>query len=97
MQGKNIKAFDLGVKGIINRIKKTECKKIIFAGEDSNLIRYKLNNEIKFELGYENGYNAEDLLSFALWFIKSNSSLEPPKPIYLRKSEAEMALIKKKR
>ncbi|OHD12455.1 MAG: tRNA (adenosine(37)-N6)-threonylcarbamoyltransferase complex dimerization subunit type 1 TsaB [Spirochaetes bacterium GWD1_27_9] len=87
--------FDIDIEEINQKIKYID-KKIIFVGKDFNLIKDKIENT-NFSFCYEEGYSSKDLLDFAKELILQNQTLKEPEPIYLRKSEAEIALINKKK
>lgn len=93
-----INMYDFSLDEIINKIKSFDYKnkKIIFAGKDFNLIKGKISMDFNFSEEFLNNYNGDDLLKFARELIRSSESLDEPKPIYLRKSEAELSLLKSK-
>jgi tRNA A37 threonylcarbamoyladenosine modification protein TsaB len=68
-------------------------KKIIFTGKDFNTVKDKVKTP--FDYKYQDDYSAEDMLDFAVYLACSGKSLNEPEPVYLRKSEAEIALLKK--
>ena len=51
-----------------------------------------MSKHFNFEEKYVNDYNAKDLLLFSKSFLSFKNKIIPPKPIYLRKSEAEIML-----
>ena len=91
---KPIEMFDIGINDVIKRIKENYSdKRIVFVGKDIQYITGELDKHIDYEVQYENGYGPLDILSYTMNFAYNNSELLPPKPIYLRKSEAEIALL----
>ena len=92
---KPIEMYDFNIIEIQNKIKELEAlnKKIIFTGSDFKLI--KNNIEAKYQYDYENDFNAMDMLNYSKWLISNKKKLVYPKPIYLRKSEAEINLKQK--
>jgi tRNA threonylcarbamoyladenosine biosynthesis protein TsaB len=94
-EDKPIVMHDLSLMEIMNKIKELEKsnKEIIFAGSDFKLI--KNNFDAKYKHDYESDFNALDMLNFSKSLISNNAELIYPKPIYLRKSEAEINLKQK--
>ena len=91
---KPIEMFDIGINDIVRKIKEHYLdRKIVFVGKDVQYIAEELEKHIDFEVRYENGYGPLDILSYTMNFAYNNSEFLPPKPIYLRKSEAEIALL----
>ena len=84
--------YDITVEELISKVKSLD-KKIIFAGKDFSLIKDRL--DFKYEHVFDNDYSSSDMLNFAAGLILSKSELTEPAPIYLRKSEAEIMLMKK--
>ncbi len=71
-------------------------KKIIFTGRDFKLLKEKASIDFDYSYQFENGFGAKELVDYSKSLIESAAALEPPKPIYLRKSEAEIELLKSK-
>lgn len=69
--------------------------KVILTGRDSHLLLEQAKEQLPLKETERTDYSASDLLDFAGSFVKSNTLVEP-EPIYLRKSEAEIALLKRK-
>lgn len=68
-------------------------KRIIFAGKDFGAIEdYISSAGIKFDYKNKESYSEAEMLDFARYFLKEGD-LKEPEPIYLRKSEAEIALL----
>ena len=86
--------YDLSAEDIIEKAK-TINKKVIFVGQDFEIMKEKIaNSGLKYKFQYENGFSAEEMLEAVLFFIQNNK-MTSPEPIYLRKSEAEIALEEK--
>ena len=75
---------------------KSLWRKLLIIGKDFYLIKNEISKEFIFSEDYINNYNCNDLLKFSKWLIQSSDCLSEPKPIYLRKSEAELSLLKNK-
>lgn len=70
---------------------------ITVCGKDSSLIKENLISDgfnCKFE--YEDGYSSQDMLNYIL-SLPENHGLLYPEPIYIRKSEAEIELMNRKK
>jgi tRNA threonylcarbamoyladenosine biosynthesis protein TsaB len=94
-----IKMLDIDPVKLLNKIKKIDPeKKIIFAGRDFEQISQYINSsKIKFKRCYPDNFSAEELLEYAEYLLTSDKKINTPKPIYLRKSEAEILLLKNKK
>ena len=94
-----IKMFDYTLEDIKNKIRsyENESKKIIFVGDDFDLIKNSILKEFQIFKSISEDYKSKDLLNFSKWILKSNKNLNEPKPIYIRKSEAELSLLKGKK
>ena len=88
--------YDIGLDDIINKLKKYKHKKLIFTGKDFRLIKNNISKGFDFVEKYIEDYASMDLLYFTKIVLNDKLSLIKPKPIYLRKSEAEIALLKEK-
>jgi tRNA threonylcarbamoyladenosine biosynthesis protein TsaB len=88
----NYQMLDISFEELYSRLKSFPGK-IIFTGKDFRLIRGRI--DFKHEYLYENDYSSEQMLSYAKFVLTNGTELSPPEPIYLRKSEAEIALLKK--
>ena len=97
--GKPIKMFDYSLEEIKNKIKNLNKKnrEFKFIGNDFNLIKDKIIIDSLFFKTISDDYKSNDLIAFSKWLIKSNKKLKQPSPIYLRKSEAELSLLKDKK
>jgi len=68
-------------------------KRIIFAGKDFSAIGDYLSSAgIKYEYKNQESYSELEMLDFSFNFLKEGD-IKEPEPIYLRKSEAEIALL----
>ena len=86
--------YDLSAEDIIEKSKSVN-KKVIFVGRDFEIMKAKVvDSGLEYEYLYENGFSAEEMLKAILFLIKNNK-MTSPEPIYLRKSEAEIALEEK--
>ncbi len=95
---KPIEMYDIDlskIRQIINELKSNN-KKIVFVGDDFRLIKEDLSNEFSYIEKYSDAYSAKDILSYAKWFLSTKKQIISPEPIYLRKSEAEISMLKKK-
>jgi len=88
--------FDINEDDIIDKIKKYRDRKIIFVGKDFEKVKDRFKEKTEFSYEFSNGYGAKELLDFSGHVLSEGSYNKDPKPIYLRKSEAELSLIKKK-
>ncbi|HOS32225.1 MAG TPA: tRNA (adenosine(37)-N6)-threonylcarbamoyltransferase complex dimerization subunit type 1 TsaB [Spirochaetota bacterium] len=90
----NYKIFDIPKEEIINIILKDfGDKRIIFAGKDFKTIEaYVSSAGIRYNYSHKESYSEFDMLDFAFYFLREGE-LKKPDPIYLRKSEAEIALL----
>lgn len=87
--------YDLSPEQIIKKAKQTN-KKIVFAGSDFHLLKKEVEcSGLEYSWEYEEGFFAENMLEAAFSFL-SEGKMKGPEPIYLRKSEAEIALLEKK-
>ena len=87
---------DLTKEEILSALQKEgQDKKVIFCGKDYALIKEFMDENITSQWKYKEDYSPRDLLSYHLQLIKSGNSLDYPHPIYVRKSEAEIAYLKK--
>lgn len=90
-KNKKITYFDLTLDEILNFIRtKYKNKKIIFAGEDFKIIKNRIIGVIDFIEEYPEGYSAKDMSTFIYEKVKKGKCKEPPHPIYIRKSDAEL-------
>lgn len=96
---KSFKMYDLSLVDIKKKIKSyyNDGKKIIFAGNSFNLIKNEISKAFPHFESVSEDYKSSDLLNFSKWLIKSNKIFMGPKPVYLRKSEAELSLLKEKK
>lgn len=86
--------YDLSADDIIEKIKDMR-KEPIFVGSDFAMMEDKvIDSNINYTFEYQQGYSAKEMLEAAEFFIKNNK-ISSPDPIYLRKSEAEIALEEK--
>ena len=94
----SIKMFDYTLEDIKNKVRSydNKNKKFIFIGNDFKLIENEIEKEFCFYKSFLREYKSRDLFNFSKWIIKSNKNLNKPKPIYLRKSEAELSLLRDK-
>lgn len=91
------KYYDYSLEEIINILKQFFDRKIILVGNDAKLIQMPLQEQfpsIVFE--YENSYQASDLVAFGEFLLNNPERRVEVEPLYLRKSEAEIALLEKK-
>ena len=88
--------YDIDLSKIIQTIKRlnVDNKKLIFVGKDFGLIKEEISSQFDYIEEYSNDYNAKDILAYAKWFLQSGNKIASPKPSYLRKSEAELSLLK---
>ncbi len=86
--------YDLSAEDIIEKVGVLK-KEIIFVGSDFSMIEEKVRNAgIKYTFEYPQGFSAKQMLDAAKYLIQ-NKKMTSPEPIYLRKSEAEIALEEK--
>ena len=91
------KYYDYSLEEIINILKQFFDRKIILVGNDAKLIQMPLQEQfpsIVFE--YENSYQASDLVAFGEFLLNNPERRVEVEPLYLRKSEAEIARLKRK-
>lgn len=91
-KNKTYTMYDIDILEINQKLRDI-TKKIIFAGKDFHLIKdkIKINN---FDYINEDNYLSKNILMYGIDLIKSGKQLSQPEPIYLRKSEAEIMLLK---
>lgn len=86
--------YDLSAADIIEKVKDIK-KEIIFVGSDFSMMEEQVRNAgIKYTFEYQQGFSSEQMLE-AVKFLIRNKKMTSPEPIYLRKSEAEIALEEK--
>lgn len=86
--------YDLSAEDIIKKIKEMN-KKSIFVGPDYFMIQDKLIDcGIKSTIEYPQGFSAKEMLE-AVTSLIYQKNMTTPEPVYLRKSEAEIALEEK--
>jgi len=91
------KMHDYTLEDIKNKITNFKNNKnLIFTGKDFKLIKNKIIKDFNFTEKFSDDYSSKDLLSFSKYYVSINKNLKTPSPIYLRKSEAEIQLLKKK-
>ena len=61
------------------------------------MIKGELLKEHQSFKSFIEDYKSADLLNYSKWLIKSNKRLNDPTPIYLRKCEAELFLLREKK
>jgi tRNA threonylcarbamoyladenosine biosynthesis protein TsaB len=86
--------YDLTPEEIIEKLKVYKGKKIIFTGKDFNLFKDKINIDFDYVYEFKQGYSAKDIIDYSKDQILAGVDLNFPKPIYLRKSEAEIEFLK---
>lgn len=88
------KLFDISKEDIADMILKEYAdKKVIFAGKDFSAIEAYISSAgIQYDYNHKESYSELEMLGFAFYFLKEGE-LKEPEPIYLRKSEAEIALL----
>lgn len=90
----DLSLYDLSAEDIISKTKEIN-KNAIFAGSDCFMIQDKLaDSGIKSTVEYPQGFSAKEMLEAVTYLIHQNK-MTAPEPIYLRKSEAEIALEEK--
>lgn len=86
--------YDLSAEDIIGKVKYLN-KNAVFVGTDSFMIQEKLaDSGIESCIEYPQGFSAKEMLEAAIYLIHQNK-MTAPEPVYLRKSEAEIALEEK--
>lgn len=86
--------YDLSAEDIIEKAKKLN-KSAVFVGGDSFMIQEKLAlSGIESTIAYQQGFSAAEMLEAVTYLIHQNK-MTAPEPVYLRKSEAEIALEEK--
>lgn len=86
--------YDLSAEDIIEKIKGLN-KPPIFVGPDYFMIQDKLIDcGVKPTVEYPQGFSAKEMLEAVTFLIRQNK-ITTPEPVYLRKSEAEIALEEK--
>ncbi len=85
---KPIEMFDLSSEEILQKTP----SEAIFVGKDCRLL--KGESDYNFSYKYEDGFSSRDAFNFSLDLILSGNELRFPEPIYLRKSEAELSLLR---
>lgn len=91
----NYQFFDLSIEEILDKIKTEFIEdKIIFVGKDFNLCKEKIDIT-NYQYLYKLDFKAIDLINFGEYFIDTDIKKEFPEPLYIRKSEAEISLLRK--
>ncbi len=85
-----IEMFDLTKEQILQKAPSDA----IFVGRDTLLLK---NDYPDINVAYEEGYTSKELTLFLDDLINNGDNFRYPKPIYLRKSEAEITLLSKRR
>ncbi len=88
--------FDLTPIDLYNKLTEYNPKNACFFGADFNLIKLRDERFATFKHIYEADYSASDLIDFCNYIIDRKINYRYPEPVYLRKSEAENMLLKKK-
>lgn len=95
LREKDFEYFDISLDEIIKRCKEYKDKEIIFVGKDFKKIKVQIKGKFEFSQMYSEGYGSKEILGYSKYCIENKLFNKTPKPIYLRKSEAEISLIKK--
>ncbi|MCG8568777.1 MAG: hypothetical protein MJB14_01435, partial [Spirochaetes bacterium] len=98
LQGKDTyRMYDIGPEDIMDIIEQQYSDQSIrFAGKDTQLLLSQLPEKFQYQWSYPSDYQAEELLEYTKYHIQ-NRRLVYPEPLYLRKSEAEIALLSKEK
>ncbi len=91
-----IRMYDYDLDSIKDKIRTINNKKLIFVGKDFSLIKDEILKDLNVLYKYSDDYACNEIMNFSKWLINSGEKLNEPKPIYLRKSEAELSLLKNK-
>lgn len=92
IEGDNYQYYDYTKEEILEKVQSFH-KKIIFTGKDFKLIENIFQGS-DYQYLYNTNYTGKDLLFYGN--VLSGNKLSEPEPIYLRKSEAEISLLKSK-
>lgn len=89
--------YDFKASEIIDYIKKNnKHDNVIFVGKDFKKIKNEITEkEINYKYMYENDFTSSDLVNFGVYCVE-NSVFGELDPLYIRKSDAEINLIKNK-
>ncbi len=94
-----IRMEDVGKEVIAERIRMSGADKVTFAGKDFLMIRdfisENIDSSINVEFCCSSGYTAAEMASYVRHLIENGNFSDDIEPIYLRKSEAEIALLNK--